>query len=133
MTGLNPPLIEKMLEDCDAERTARNSTLTAWEKELKVFPQLLKAARAALGWSQKDLATRCGFSPQVINYFESWKGTPNKVHKKKILQILEREGVEFVSYIHNGEECAGIAFQGGIVGISVDKLFEQRLRMKDAN
>lgn len=85
------------------------------------------AARAALGWSREKLAERCGFSHQVIERFENWKGNPSEEHKTKIIEAIEGAGIKFVSYIHQGQEYAGVEVEGTVIGLPIDKLFAQRM------
>lgn len=54
-----------------------------------------RAARALLGWSQPDLATRSGMHVQTICAFESESGTPTKRTLTRITETLEKGGVEF--------------------------------------
>ncbi len=56
----------------------------------------VRAARALLDWSQKDLAERAGVSePSVIN-FEKEKSTPNQGTVDKIFSAFSLAGVSFI-------------------------------------
>jgi len=54
----------------------------------------IKAARALLGWSQGDLASKSGVSPSTIASFESSEGRADAA--QKIVGALEAAGVEFI-------------------------------------
>ncbi len=59
-------------------------------------PAQCRAARALLGWSQPDLARRCGMHVQTISAFENETGTPTRRTLGKITDTLEHGGVEFL-------------------------------------
>lgn len=55
----------------------------------------IRAARALLNWSQKDLAQRSGVSEMSIINYENEKRTPHQSTLDKILQAFELAGVIF--------------------------------------
>lgn len=59
-------------------------------------PSQCRAARGLLDWSQPDLATRCGVHVQTISGFEKDATTPSKRTLKKITDVLEAHGIEFL-------------------------------------
>jgi len=61
-----------------------------------VNPQLIKAARIIVGWSQHDLAERCGFSRDTISQYESNVTRPRKSTVDKILDVFYLNGVELI-------------------------------------
>lgn len=61
----------------------------------------IRAARALLGWSQKDLAERSGLSDISIMNYENNKRTPHQKTVERILQSFELAGIVFTE---NGVE-----------------------------
>lgn len=55
----------------------------------------IRAARALLNWSQKDLAERSGISEMSIINYENEKRTPHQSTLDKVLQAFELAGVIF--------------------------------------
>lgn len=62
---------------------------------MTIKPSLLRAARALLNWSQKDLAERSGISDVSIINFENEKRTPHQNTLDKIKQSFELAGISF--------------------------------------
>jgi len=54
----------------------------------------VKAARALLGWSHADLASKSGVSQSTIASFESSDGRADRTDK--IVGTLEAAGIEFI-------------------------------------
>ena len=52
-------------------------------------------ARAALGWSARDLANRAQVGGSTVNRFELGQGTPIPSTVRAMQQALEAAGVEF--------------------------------------
>lgn len=94
-------------------------------REILIFPQMLRSARAYLNWNRKDLADRCGFSPQTVEYFENFKGQPLPKHRAKIISVLQENGIEFVNVEENGKLLVGIKSLIGAMLIDSEKLYEQ--------
>ncbi len=69
-------------------------------RDLKPFEQLspeqIKAARALLGWSQADLAKRCGYSLPAINNIERGIALARPETMADIQQAFELSGVQFI-------------------------------------
>lgn len=65
----------------------------------KVSIPQIKAARALLGWSQDDLAARCGVSQPTIKRLEAEGGElGGRVETgEKICRALEKAGIEFTN------------------------------------
>jgi len=59
----------------------------------------LRAARALLGWSARELADQCGVSHSAISRAERAKGTPHMQPRKlsAIRAVLEKHGIEFLA------------------------------------
>ena len=55
---------------------------------------LLKAARGLIGWSAEELATLSGASISAIRNFESGKGQLSQANEERVLQALDRAGIE---------------------------------------
>lgn len=55
----------------------------------------IKAARALLGWSQKDLADHAGLSQTGIARIENGTHQPNTATMEKIVAALKKEGINF--------------------------------------
>lgn len=69
--------------------------------DMKVKVSQIRAARALLNWSQKDLAERSGISDISILNYENEKRTPHAGTIEKILRAFELEGIIFT---RNGVE-----------------------------
>jgi transcriptional regulator with XRE-family HTH domain len=65
----------------------------------KVSIRQIKAARALLGWSQEDLATRAGVSVPTVKRLEAADGLlgGRKDTGIKLCGALERAGIEFTN------------------------------------
>ncbi|MFC7053087.1 helix-turn-helix domain-containing protein [Hansschlegelia quercus] len=61
-----------------------------------VNAQLVKAARIIVGWSQQDLASRCGFSRDTISQLESNLTKPRERTILKIIDVFYEAGVELL-------------------------------------
>lgn len=57
----------------------------------------IKAARSLLGWTQKDLAFRCGLSPVGVNRLEREISDPRSSTLKIIKTEFEKEGIVFLN------------------------------------
>lgn len=60
-----------------------------------------RAARALVGWGQRDLETKSGVAKKTITDFEGGKREPRKDTQAEIRQALEKAGVIFID--SNGE------------------------------
>jgi transcriptional regulator with XRE-family HTH domain len=61
-----------------------------------ISPELCRAARGLLGWSQQDLATRAQVARKTIADFESGQVTPHPRTLRDVVATLEAAGVEFL-------------------------------------
>jgi transcriptional regulator with XRE-family HTH domain len=68
---------------------------------MTITPAEMKASRAILGWSQRELAKRTGISSSTLSSFETRKARPSE-------SFLEAAGVEFAE---NGGG-AGVRLRG---------------------
>jgi len=59
-------------------------------------PAQARAARALLGWSQKDLASRAGVAQATVAHFERGNRTPMRAVDRAMRSALEVAGVEFI-------------------------------------
>ena len=57
--------------------------------------KLIAAARALLGWSQQELATRAGVSRQTLVSLERDSGNPTRSSETAVVNVLLAEGIEF--------------------------------------
>ncbi len=66
-------------------------------KILSITIEQLRAARALLGWSQTELATRAGMSLPTVKRVETERGPRVSESTRHALQVaLELGGVEFI-------------------------------------
>ena len=63
---------------------------------MTLTPELVKAARQLLGWSQADLGARLGVSATVIADFERNGTLALSVGPRDISTELEAAGIEFI-------------------------------------
>jgi len=59
-------------------------------------PEQCRAARAFLGWSQRELAIKADVSNSTIHDFEAGRRTPIANNLRAIRQALESGGIEFL-------------------------------------
>lgn len=59
-------------------------------------PELIRAARSLLGWSQYYLAERCGIRQSTIANIENEKVIPQTDTMKRIVDALEKGGILFL-------------------------------------
>lgn len=59
-------------------------------------PSQCRAARAFLGWSQRDLSARTGLRQQVIARFELGETDPRVSTISKIEEVLREAGIELL-------------------------------------
>ena len=59
------------------------------------FLRQLRAARALLGWTQKELADHSGVSLSTLNRFERESGVPNITSLRQIFECFQEAGVLF--------------------------------------
>ena len=54
-----------------------------------VFPERLRTARELRGWSQSDLASRCGMPTSSVGHFEGGTRKPSFDNLRKLANALE--------------------------------------------
>lgn len=59
-------------------------------------PSQLRAARALINWSRKDLSKKAGISELTIHRYENETHNPSNQTKQKLCQFLETAGIEFM-------------------------------------
>ena len=59
-------------------------------------PQLSRAARAWLNWSQSDLADRANISRSAVYHFEIGRHIPHRATLTALRTALEQGGVRFL-------------------------------------
>ncbi len=81
--------------------------------EIKLSPGQCRAARALLGWTQKDLEVRCGVNQKTVADFERGSRTPFPRTLRDIVVAFEAAGVRFIEP-EEGVTGRGLAFVWGI-------------------
>lgn len=76
-----------------------------------ITPAQIRAARSLLGWSQRDLAARCGLSQTALTNIERGAADPKVSTLQRIHQALEEAGVVFIAA--GGGEGEGVRFSTG--------------------
>lgn len=64
---------------------------------MKITGKQLAAARSLLGWSQEHLADAADVNSQTIMRWETGQTTPHESTVKRIVQVIEAFGVEFLN------------------------------------
>ncbi|MGO9546174.1 MAG: helix-turn-helix domain-containing protein [Rhodomicrobium sp.] len=68
---------------------------------MSISPELCRAARALLGWSQQELATRAQVARKTIADFELSQVNPHPRTLRDVVAALEVAGVEFLPALEN--------------------------------
>jgi transcriptional regulator with XRE-family HTH domain len=63
---------------------------------MSISPELCRAARGLLGWSQQDLAARAQVARKTIADFELSQVTPHPRTLRDVVIAFEAAGVEFL-------------------------------------
>ncbi len=63
---------------------------------MQISPELCRAARGLLGWSQQELATRAQVARKTIADFELSQVNPHPRTLRDVVAALEAAGVEFI-------------------------------------
>ncbi len=63
---------------------------------MAITPQACRAARALLGWSMRDLASRSGISLGAVNRLEGGAAKPRRSTAKRIIDAFAAHGVQIV-------------------------------------
>jgi transcriptional regulator with XRE-family HTH domain len=82
-----------MLLRVTAERA--NRLLELAQLERRAFAARLRAARAILGWSQVELASRIGLTQRAVHKLEQGNTEPRRTTIRIIEETWETEGLEF--------------------------------------
>ena len=61
-----------------------------------ITPAQCRAARAFLGWNQKELAERAGIGPVAVNQFETGISEPRRSTLDVVRRAFERAGIVFI-------------------------------------
>jgi transcriptional regulator with XRE-family HTH domain len=61
-----------------------------------ITPAQCRAARAFLGWNQRELAEKAGVGPVAVNQFETGISEPRRATLEVIRLAFERAGVVFI-------------------------------------
>src|SRR4051794_39889581 len=78
----------------------KDTIYVLWRYEMEGFwpmvtREQIKAARAVLGWSTRDLAERTGVAPNTVSRFENGADALGET-LTKLQTTLEAQGIEFV-------------------------------------
>jgi transcriptional regulator with XRE-family HTH domain len=92
-------------------------------------PNLSRAARSLLDWSQTDLATQAGVSLSTVRDFETGKRTPIANNLAAMQKALSEAGVEFIPENGGG---AGVRLRKR-VGPTDDGLWPQQLTSENTD
>ncbi len=84
------------------------------DAERTLTPAQVRAARALLGWSQKDLAANAGVAEPTVTQFERGNRNPSRAVTWAIRMALETAGVEFIA--------AGAASVAGGEGVRLRRI-----------
>jgi transcriptional regulator with XRE-family HTH domain len=63
---------------------------------MTLLPEQCRAARALLGWTQRQLAEAAEVGISTVASFEARTGTPIRANLRAIRSALERAGVEVI-------------------------------------
>jgi transcriptional regulator with XRE-family HTH domain len=80
---------------------------------MTITPQQFRAARAFLGWSQRDLAAKARVSRATITNFEIGISQPQVRVLDALVETLERAGIVFTSAVE-GVYDPGVTFKWGM-------------------
>ncbi len=81
---------------------------------MAVTTQQIRAARALLGWSQDELATKARVGRSTIASFEIGKmGMTGSRAFEDVLEVFEKAGIEFLDAIE-GVRGEGVCFKWGV-------------------
>ncbi len=71
----------------------------------------IKAARGLIGWTQKDLGEKCGFSTGGINRIEKGATDPKSSSLRLIQTVFEQHGIVFIDDdIYEGVKLRKISY-----------------------
>lgn len=78
-------------------------------RRLVITPAQIRAARALLGWQQKELAERCGLSEVAIKNIERGRSDPRSSSLAAIIKAFDEAGLVFLQ--------PGDIMRGGGIGV----------------
>jgi DNA-binding XRE family transcriptional regulator len=58
-----------------------------------ISPRQCRAARAWLGWTQRELAAKAGMDMQTVMHFEMGRGAPRKATALALMVIFLQSGI----------------------------------------
>lgn len=70
-------------------------------------PDLIRAGRALLGWSQLELARRSGVTQKALSDFELGKKPITAKASDKLRLVLEEQRVQFIAVNSDSSEIVG--------------------------
>jgi hypothetical protein len=68
-------------------------------KDVRLTPQLCRAARALVGWQQQDVADASGVPKPTLSAFEVKEETARltTMNNRAVVEAFERAGIEFIA------------------------------------
>src|SRR5262245_21602608 len=72
--------------------------------EREAFAAQIRAARAALDWSQSELGKRVGLSQRAVHQLETGDVAPRKSTEAAILKTFAEKGIGFIRRADHGFE-----------------------------
>lgn len=101
---------------------------------MPVSLEQIKAARALLGWSQKDLGNKADINVNTVAAIETGKNVPHQETYKKIINAIELAGIEFIENDGLRRKTSGVVTYRGREGFAIfrkDVLREARKENPD--
>jgi DNA-binding XRE family transcriptional regulator len=75
-----------LINDAPTSNTAMADSL--------ISPRQCRAARAWLGWTQRELAVQAGLDMQTVMNFEIGRGVPHKATAMALMMVFLRAGIQ---------------------------------------
>lgn len=75
-------------------------------RPMGVEPSHVRMARAALGWSQEELAKRSGVSRTCVRNFESERNKPTRETVLALENAFKAEGIQFIKRFSGEDNSA---------------------------
>ncbi len=74
-------------------------------------PNLCKAARVLLGWSQEDLGTKADVGLRSVARFEAKKGQQTAAVRDKLYDAFTRANIQFIASNSDTAELDGVGLR----------------------
>jgi transcriptional regulator with XRE-family HTH domain len=73
--------------------------------------ELIRASRALLGWTQKDLSLKTGITPKALSDFELGKKPLSAKTNARMKAAFEANGIQYLAVNDNDSELDGIGLR----------------------